>query len=173
MAHFRAVIRLDPRRDAAWKRLGFKKVGGRWIKQELQETAWHESQEQAWADRSWKPLLEKSRIGLDGGESIVATGIHRLWKAGKGWTMARELKPGDTLRTLGGLARVETVDAEKKQPVYNFQVADEESDFVGKTGVLAHDNSTIDPVLEPFDAVAQPAADSTAPGRPRPCMLGR
>ena len=30
-----------------------------------------------------------------GGESIVATGIHRFWKAGKGWTMARELKAGD------------------------------------------------------------------------------
>ncbi len=32
-----------------------------------------------------------------GGETIVATGIHRFWKAGKGWTMARDLKPGDSL----------------------------------------------------------------------------
>ncbi|MHB1556888.1 MAG: polymorphic toxin-type HINT domain-containing protein [Isosphaeraceae bacterium] len=113
------------------------------------------------------------RIGLDGGESIVATGIHRLWKSGKGWTMARELKPGDTLRTLGGLARVESVDAEKKQPVYNLQVAEGESYFVGKAGVLAHDNSTINPVLEPFDAVAATADDSAAAGRPRHSMLGR
>src|SRR5262249_8475702 len=39
------------------------------------------------------------RIELEGqgGESIVATGIHRLWKAGQGWTMARELKPADRL----------------------------------------------------------------------------
>ena len=28
-----------------------------------------------------------SRIKI-GGESIIATGIHRFWKAGKGWTMA-------------------------------------------------------------------------------------
>ena len=33
------------------------------------------------------------RIAIDG-ETIVATGIHRFWKAGKGWTMARDLKTG-------------------------------------------------------------------------------
>ena len=38
-----------------------------------------------------------------GGEAIVATGIHRFWKAGKGWTMARELKAGDRLRMVGGV----------------------------------------------------------------------
>ncbi len=115
------------------------------------------------------------RIGLDGGESIVATGIHRLWKAGKGWTMARDLKPGDTLRTLGGLARVESVDAEERQPVYNLQVAEGESYFVGKTGVLAHDNSTINPVAEPFDAVGLPGAGpgSSSPQPRRQSMLGR
>lgn len=113
------------------------------------------------------------RIGLNGGESIVATGIHRLWKAGKGWTMVRELKPGDTLRTLGGLARVESVAADAKQRVYNLQVAEGESYFVGKSGVLAHDNSTINPVPEPFDAVVQSTATAPGPGEPRHSMLGR
>ena len=32
------------------------------------------------------PPRSESKIG---GETIVATGIHRFWKAGKGWTMAR------------------------------------------------------------------------------------
>ena len=73
------------------------------------------------------------RIGLDG-DSIVATGIHRLWKAGKGWTMVRELKPGDVLRTLGGTASVKSVVEEKVQPVFNLQVADGESYFVGRSG---------------------------------------
>ena len=45
-----------------------------------------------------------SIIGVDrvkmGDESVVATGIHRFWKAGGGWVMARELKPGDPIRTL-------------------------------------------------------------------------
>ncbi len=113
------------------------------------------------------------RVALDDGESIVATGIHRLWKAGKGWTMARELKAGDVLRTLGGVATIKSVDAEKTQPVYNLKVADGESYFVGSSGVLAHDNSTIKPVPGPFDAVAPlEKAKSDRPNRPR-SMLGR
>ena len=36
-------------------------------------------------------------------ETVVVTGIHRFWKAGQGWVMARELKPGDRIRIpLGG-----------------------------------------------------------------------
>jgi hypothetical protein len=93
------------------------------------------------------------RIELDH-DSIVATGIHRLWKAGKGWVMARELQPGDTLRTVGGTVAVKSVSKERKQPVFNLQVADGASFFVGETGVLAHDNSLINPTPDPFDAVA-------------------
>ena len=92
------------------------------------------------------------RIDL-GNETIVATGIHRFWKAGRGWVMARELKPGDALRTLGGLAVVKSVEKEQVQPVFNLQVADGESFFVGQAGVLAHDNSLVNPTPSPFDAV--------------------
>ena len=94
------------------------------------------------------------RIDL-GNETIVATGIHRFWKAGRGWVMARELKPGDALRTLAGLAVVKSVENERVQPVFNLQVADGESFFVGKAGVLAHDNSLVNPTPSPFDAVPE------------------
>jgi hypothetical protein len=93
------------------------------------------------------------RIELDD-DSLVATGIHRFWKAGKGWVMARELKAGDRLRTLGGASTVKSVTDESVQPVYNLQVAEGESFFVGKIGTLAHDNSLIDPTPNPFDAVS-------------------
>jgi hypothetical protein len=114
------------------------------------------------------------RVALDDGESIVATGIHRLWKAGQGWTMTRDLKPGDVLRTLGGVATVRSVEAEKTQPVHNLKVAEGESYFVGSSGVLAHDNSTINPVPKPFDAVGPltAAAKSDRSSKPR-SMLGR
>jgi hypothetical protein len=92
------------------------------------------------------------RIELDK-EAIVATGIHRFWKAGRGWVMARELKPGDSVRTLGGVAVVKSIDAERTQSVYNLQVADGQSFFVGAAGVLAHDNSLVSPTPNPFDAV--------------------
>jgi len=97
------------------------------------------------------------RIHL-GNETVVATGIHRFWKAGKGWAMARDLKPGDGLRTLGGMARVTAVESDRVQPVYNLEVARGQSFFVGNPGVLVHDNSLVQPVAEPFDAAPALAA---------------
>ena len=48
------------------------------------------------------------RVELDG-ETIVATAIHRFWKAGHGWEMARDLRAGDRVRTVGGIAEVTSV----------------------------------------------------------------
>jgi hypothetical protein len=87
-----------------------------------------------------------------GNEAVVATGIHRFWRAGKGWTMARDLKPGDVVRILGGTATVTSVEDDRAQPVFNLQVADAESFFVGEQGALVHDNSLVRPTPEPFDA---------------------
>jgi hypothetical protein len=100
-----------------------------------------------------KPTL---RIDL-GDEAFVATPIHRFWKVGQGWAMARELKPGDTIRRLGGTAQVVSVSEEKVQPVFNLDVALSRSFFVGASGALVHDNSLVDPVLRPFDAPRPPA----------------
>jgi hypothetical protein len=92
------------------------------------------------------------RIDL-GSESIVATGIHRFWKAGQGWMMARELKPGDRLRTVSGTLAVQSVQSDKVQNVFNLQVAGGDNFFVGAEGVLAHDNSLVNPAEKPFDHV--------------------
>jgi hypothetical protein len=93
-----------------------------------------------------------------GDDTIVVTGIHRFWKAGQGWVMARELKPGDVVRVLGGTARVDGVDSDTVQPVFNLQVAEGQSFFVGNSGALVHDNSIVNPVSAPFDAPdAKPA----------------
>jgi hypothetical protein len=100
----------------------------------------------------------KATLRIDlGDEAIVATPIHRFWKAGQGWAMARELKPGDTIRRLGGTARVVSVSEEKIQPVFNLDVTHCRTFFVGASGALVHDNSLVDPVLRPFDAPKPPA----------------
>jgi hypothetical protein len=96
-----------------------------------------------------------------GDQTIVATGIHRFWKAGKGWTMARDLKPGDVLRTLGGTAQVTAIEDDTVQPVFNLEVAEGQSFFVGASGLLAHDNSLVRPVSAPFDAAPELAAAAT------------
>jgi hypothetical protein len=90
------------------------------------------------------------RIAIDG-ETIVATGIHRFWQAGRGWTMARDLKAGDRVRMLGGVVTIESIAADKTEMVYNLDVAENRDFFAGKSGLLVHDYGFVQPVSEPFD----------------------
>ena len=93
------------------------------------------------------------RVSLDGGkEAVVTSPFHRFWKAGQGWVMARDLKTGDVLRTVGGLTRVEAKDDDAVQPVYNLEVADSADFFVGRAGTLVHDITLPDLRVTPFDA---------------------
>ena len=107
---------------------------------------------------SFQPVLATHRNGPSktlriaiGNESIVATGIHRFWIAGRGWTMARDLKAGDSLRMIGGTATVESVAPDETQLVYNLTVAADGDFLVGNAGLLVHDYGFVLPVAEPFD----------------------
>ncbi|WP_435006091.1 polymorphic toxin-type HINT domain-containing protein [Tundrisphaera lichenicola] len=91
------------------------------------------------------------RVELES-ETIVATPIHRFWRAGQGWTMARDLLPGDLIRSVGGVAEVVKVGRDQIQPVFNLEVEGGHSFFVGTTRALVHDNSLVIPSFEPFDA---------------------
>jgi hypothetical protein len=95
-------------------------------------------------------------------DSIVATGIHRFWKLGSGWTMARDLKAGDRLRKLGGVVAIASIESDATQPVYNLDVAQNRNFCVGKPGLLVHDFSFVQPVLAPFDAQGEPADGTPA-----------
>jgi hypothetical protein len=97
------------------------------------------------------PPDQTLRIAM-GGRDVVATPIHRFWKAGVGWVMARDLKPGDSVRTINGLARVDSIEPAGTRPVFNLEVAVNRSFFVGEAGLLVHDNSLVRPVDQPFDA---------------------
>jgi hypothetical protein len=91
------------------------------------------------------------RVSL-GDEAIVTSPSHRFWVAGRGWVMARDLKVGDPIRTLGDVAKVTAIESEKVQPVFNLDVADDADFFVGTAGALVHDNTLPDLRLAPFDA---------------------
>jgi hypothetical protein len=101
------------------------------------------------------------RVSLSDGESVVCSVYHRFWRANLGWAMARELKSGDTLRTLGGLVKVDKVEADTVQPLYNLDVSGPRSFFVGTSNVLVHDNTLPDHRLKPFDAL--PVVEQSAP----------
>ena len=64
MAHYSAVIRLDPSRETAWKHLGYKKQGRRWVKPEDLAAEKQEAARQKQADKHWGQTLEKLRGGI-------------------------------------------------------------------------------------------------------------
>jgi hypothetical protein len=107
------------------------------------------------------------RVALDNGETITASTYHRFWHVGKGWAMAKQLQTGDTLRTLGGIARVISLEPGATVPVFNLDVFGTRTFFVGMKDALVHDNTLPATHKEPFDAVKQEslAAQLTYPAR--------
>ncbi len=63
-AHFTAVVRLNPAREEAWKKLGYQKPKGRWTTADLAAAVKAEADHQRRADAHWRPLLEKWYGGL-------------------------------------------------------------------------------------------------------------
>ena len=102
------------------------------------------------------------RIKL-GGESIVCSHFHRFWIAGRGWVMARDLKAGDPVRTLGGVVPVEAVEADRSSRSSTSTWPTDADFFAGRLGALVHDNTLPDPRLAPFDAPPSLASSGLAP----------
>ncbi len=69
IAHYNEVVRLDPSREAAWKHLGYKKQGSRWVKPEDLAAERSESERQRHADKQWEPKLKRLREGLESKDS--------------------------------------------------------------------------------------------------------
>jgi len=87
-----------------------------------------------------------------GEEEIRPSIFHRFWRSGRGWAMARDLKPGDEVRVLGGVRSVASVSPAEVQKVYNLDVARSHSFFVGEVGALVHDNTLPELRFVGFDA---------------------
>jgi hypothetical protein len=71
----------------------------------------------------------EARRGGDGWASRLSAGIDRFWKAGHGWVLARDLKPGAAFRALVGRCF-----------------------FADKAAAPVHDNTLVAPTPEPSDA---------------------
>ena len=65
MVHYHLVTRIDPSRDVAWIKLGYKKHKDRWQKPEDLAAQKQETELQKHADTMWKARLEKLREALD------------------------------------------------------------------------------------------------------------
>ncbi len=94
------------------------------------------------------------RVSTSDDDALISSPFHRFWVAGRGWVLARDLKTGDVLRTLGGLSRVTEVKDDRVQPVFNLDVATDADFFAGRAAALVHDNTLPDLRMVPFDAAA-------------------
>src|SRR5262249_51983657 len=97
------------------------------------------------------------------------TPVHRVWRPGRGWAMARDLGAGETIRTASGRAEVVAIEPDVVQPVYNLDVARNHSFFVGSARLLVRDNSLPPAMFTPFDAAPALAGigeEQTGPAEP-------
>ena len=106
------------------------------------------------------PPANTLRLTFSDGQYVVCSVYHRFWRANLGWAQARELKPSDRLRSLAGIVRVDRIEPDTVQPLYNLDVAGSRTFFVGGTVVLVHDNTLPDHRLKPFDIL--PAVELTS-----------
>jgi hypothetical protein len=62
--HYASVVRLDPKRDAAWRKLGFRKRGNRWMTDEQVAI----EAEQKKAEQIWAPVLKRCHKDIHRGK---------------------------------------------------------------------------------------------------------
>lgn len=78
------------------------------------------------------------------GEEIITTPTHPFWVPEKSWTDAIQLRAGDRLQLLNGeyviVQQVQHEILEAPVTVYNFEVEDFHTYYVGIRGVLVHNS---------------------------------
>jgi hypothetical protein len=74
-------------------------------------------------------------------EQIVATLGHPFWVSGEGWRMAKELRCGEPLHGLHGSWPIRQIDELAEAEAYNLVVDEFHTYFVGRNGLLVHDNN--------------------------------
>jgi hypothetical protein len=80
------------------------------------------------------------RLSLPG-ESITTTLGHRFWASGRGWQMAKKLKPAMTLHAVSQAINVDAIEKGEDIACHNLVVDEFHTFFVGKSRLLVHDNS--------------------------------
>ncbi|PAY19378.1 hypothetical protein CKO51_10885 [Rhodopirellula sp. SM50] len=88
---------------------------------------------------SIRPPSDTMQITV-GGEQITATVGHPFWVVGRGWTMAKELNPGDRLREILRSTPIDVTEGGVDSEAHNLIVDQTHSYFVGDAGFLVHDN---------------------------------
>lgn len=89
-----------------------------------------------------------------GPEAVTCTSGHNFWKAGTGWTKARDLDVGDRIRTPSRTATITGVTRTAPAKTYNLVVEGFHTYFVGESALLVQDVLPLTPtdlILPGFD----------------------
>ena len=95
------------------------------------------------------------KLCLERADPVSLSPVEPVWKAGRGWVAARDLKPDDYVRVPGGRARLVSNEPGSVSPTLNVLLADAGTLFVGERGMLVHDNAIVHPPSQPFDQMAE------------------
>jgi len=114
----------------------------------LRRSVW--SRDDETGAEGWKPVMQlfvtPNRVLLDlelleadgDGQELLVTSEHPLWTE-SGWTTVGDLKVGALVWGHDGWAEVVSVESTgRTETVYNFEVRDFHSYYVGESGVWAH-----------------------------------
>ncbi len=88
--------------------------------------------------RTVRPPSKLLKISMDG-EEFTSTPGHPVWVSGLGWRMVKELKEGQVIHGVTRSVRVKSIVPGDEGEAYNLVLAENNTYFVGETGVLAHD----------------------------------
>ena len=80
-------------------------------------------------------------VWIDGKEEIKTTAYHPVYVEGQGWVTAINLREGDAIETMDGMACITKIVKERHEEpvtVYNFHVKEWASYFVGEVRVYVH-----------------------------------
>ncbi len=113
-------------------------------------------------EHTLRPPTRIMRIAVDQEEVIECTKGHPFWLNGTGWRMAKLLVPDERLHSLLGAATItEVTSLDMSDQAHNLVVAGPGTYFVGKRGLLVHDNT----YRAPTQAIIPGFVDTTADSR--------
>lgn len=128
------------------------------------------SQDVESGELAFKPVLRTPTRSSPGSvivgladDQVRCTPCHPFWVNGKGWTMARDLESADRLHSLDGAVSLTSVVAADHVEVYNLEVADFNTYFVGESQVLTHDVTIRRPSDQALPGFAKPTIQSPVP----------
>ena len=109
--------------------------------------------------RTLRPAVALLKLSV-GRTTVSTTRGHPFWVNGEGWVLAKHLKVGQLLHSLGGSVMIRAIEEAPAQEAHNLIVGDAGTYFVGENALLVHDNT---PLQESYSLVPGLSTQAVSP----------